>query len=113
MVVCDSRNVSTDPRTELEATLAARQELGPGHDEELISGFLERLENRLGQRGPRPPRPHDPNVTAGMRFALTIISLVAGIPITAIALTQSGLSALVVCWLGIVLVNLVFSRGSR
>ena len=107
--------MTDDPRTELEATLAARQELGSGHDEELISGFLERLEGRLGERRGRTPapKPHDPYVTPGMRFALTIISLVAGIPITAIALTQSGLAALVVCWLGIVLVNVVFSRGSR
>ena len=62
--------MSDDPRTELEATLAARRELGSGHDEELISGFLERLESRLGERRARPPKPHDPNVSAGMRFAL-------------------------------------------
>jgi hypothetical protein len=105
--------VSDDPRTELEATLAARRELGSGHDEELITGFLERLEGRLSERRGRPPKPHDANVTAGMRFTLTIVSLVAGIPITALALTQSGLAALVVCWVGIVLVNVVFSRASR
>jgi hypothetical protein len=105
--------VSDDPRTELEATLAARRELGSGHDEELISGFLERLESRLGERRARPPKPHDPNVSAGMRFALTIVSIVAGIPITAIALTQSGIGALAICWLGIVLVVSAFNRASH
>ena len=106
--------MTDDPRTELEATLAARRELGSGHDEELISGFLERLEGRLSERRARAPKPHDPMlVSVGMRFTLTLVSLAAGIPITAIALTQSGLGALAVCWLGIVLVNVVFSRGSR
>jgi hypothetical protein len=105
--------MSEDPRSELEATLAARRELGSGHDEELISGFLERLEGRLAERRTRTPKPQDPNVSAGMRFTITLFSVIAGIPITAIALTQSGLAALVVCWLGIVLVNVVFSRASR
>ena len=102
--------MSDDPRSELEATLAARRELGPEHDEHLISGFLERLERSLPERRGKHV---DATVSQGMRFALTIVTLVAGIPITAIALTQSGLAALAVCWLGIVLVNLVFARGSR
>ena len=45
---------------ELEATLAAREELGPAHDRELIAGFLERIdreidrkvEERVAQRAP-------------------------------------------------------------
>ena len=32
---------------ELAATLAARKELGPAHDKELIVGFLERIEREL------------------------------------------------------------------
>ena len=105
-----------DPETreELEATLAARSELGAAHDAHLIDGFIERLDARLAERKPaRPPKAVDPTATAGMRFALTIVSLIAGIPITAIALTQSGLPALVVGWAGIVLVNLFYARGSR
>ncbi|HZC31072.1 MAG TPA: hypothetical protein VE261_06095, partial [Gaiellaceae bacterium] len=46
---------------ELEATVAAAEELGPGHDDHLISGFLERIEEeidrrveeRVARRGPR------------------------------------------------------------
>ena len=48
---------------ELKATVEARWELGPGHDEELIAGFLERIdkaidrrvEERVARRSPRPP----------------------------------------------------------
>ena len=32
---------------ELAATLAARKELGPAHDKELIAGFLDRIEHEL------------------------------------------------------------------
>jgi hypothetical protein len=32
---------------ELAATLAARRELGPAHDKELIAGFLDRIEHEL------------------------------------------------------------------
>jgi hypothetical protein len=51
-------------KQELEATLAARQELGPAHDSELIAGFLERIdreidrkvEERVAQRTPAKRR---------------------------------------------------------
>lgn len=39
-----------DVHTELEATLAARRELGPGHDAELVAGFLDRIERELDRR---------------------------------------------------------------
>jgi hypothetical protein len=62
-----------DAQKELEATVAARRELGPEHDEHLIAGFLERIdkeidrrvEERVGQRQshernslPHLPRPN-------------------------------------------------------
>ena len=37
-------------RNELEATLAARQELGPGHDDALVAGFLDRIEREIDRR---------------------------------------------------------------
>jgi hypothetical protein len=41
-----------EPETqqELEATLAARQELGPSHDKELVAGFLDRIEKEIDRR---------------------------------------------------------------
>jgi hypothetical protein len=35
---------------ELEATLAAREELGPRHDDELVAGFLERIDREIDRR---------------------------------------------------------------
>jgi hypothetical protein len=101
---------------EVRAVVAARKELGGEHEDELIAGFLDRLDKELTGRKPaRPARPLHPIASAGMRFALTIISLIAAIPITAIALTKadSELPALAIAWAGIVAVNYMFSRGSR
>jgi hypothetical protein len=39
-----------EPEQELEATLAARRELGPEHDDHLIAGFLERIDKEIGRR---------------------------------------------------------------
>ena len=39
-----------EARQELEATLAARRELGPGHDDELIGGFLDRIDREIERR---------------------------------------------------------------
>jgi hypothetical protein len=48
--VCDDRRVESQARQELEATVAARRELGPEHDEHLIDGFLERIESEIDRR---------------------------------------------------------------
>jgi hypothetical protein len=39
-----------EAQRELEATLAARAELGPGHDDQLVQGFLDRIERELDRR---------------------------------------------------------------
>src|SRR5437763_1266449 len=39
-----------EARQELAATLEARRELGPEHDEHLIAGFLERMEKEIDRR---------------------------------------------------------------
>ena len=39
-----------ETQKELEATLAARRELGPGHDEQLVAGFLDRIEKEIDRR---------------------------------------------------------------
>jgi Flp pilus assembly protein TadB len=90
-------------REEIQAAIEARRELGPELEPHVIDSFVARIEQRL----PKVPaqRANDDKI-----LALTIISLVAAIPLTAIAITQSGLTALVVVWLGIVLVNLSYSR---
>jgi hypothetical protein len=35
---------------ELEATVRARQELGPSHERDLVAGFLDRIEREIDKR---------------------------------------------------------------
>jgi hypothetical protein len=37
-------------KQELAVTLAAREELGPAHDNELIAGFLERIDREIDRK---------------------------------------------------------------
>jgi hypothetical protein len=39
-----------EPEKELEATVAARRELGAEHEEHLIAGFLERIDKEIDRR---------------------------------------------------------------
>ncbi len=48
--MCDDRAVESQARQELQATVAARRELGPEHDEHLIAGFLQRIESEIDRR---------------------------------------------------------------
>jgi hypothetical protein len=95
-------------RDELEAAIEARRELGPAHEPELVEAFLDRIERRLEERRPKAPaRRAEPSV------ALAIVSMVMAIPLTAIAASNSGLVAVVVVWIGIVLVNFAYARPLR
>ncbi len=89
-------------RDDVQAAIEARRELGPELEPHVIDSFIQRIEQRLAKPAPR----HGDDKT----FALTIFSLIASIPLTAIAVVQSGLIALVIVWVGIVLVNLSYSR---
>ncbi len=98
-------------RKDLRAAVAARQELGPEYEAEIIDGFLEKLDARDRHRGagllPEPaPRRHPSRETDPGGLALAIVSIVAAIPITAIAATQEGTIAVIVCWGGLVGINL-------
>jgi hypothetical protein len=42
--------VDPDTQRELEATIAARRELGPEHEEHLVQRFLERIEKDIERR---------------------------------------------------------------
>jgi hypothetical protein len=89
-------------RDDVQAAIEARRELGAELEPHVIDAFVARIEQRLAKPAPR----RSDNKT----FALTIVSLIASIPLTAIAIVQSGLIALVIVWVGIVLVNLSYSR---
>jgi len=42
--------VEGEAQRELEATLAARAELGPGHDDVLVQGFVDRIDREIDRR---------------------------------------------------------------
>ncbi|WP_427892952.1 hypothetical protein ACQHIV_08655 [Kribbella sp. GL6] len=110
-----------DLRKDLRAAVAARQELGPEYEAEIIDGFLERLDQRdLHRRAgllpePVPARPVKPasRETDPGGLALAIVSIVAAIPITAIAANMMGKTGVLICWIGLVGINLARTMARR
>ncbi len=77
--------MDTETRQDLEATVAARRELGPEHEEHLIAGFLERLERRVGkptedERALKRRRDHQKEMTLGaMGISIPLLAIAGGI----------------------------------
>lgn len=98
-------------RKDLRAAVAARQELGPEYEAEIIDSFLEKLDARDRHRTagllpePAPVRRHPSRETDPGGLALAIVSIVAAIPITAIAADMMGKFGVLICWAGLVGIN--------
>jgi hypothetical protein len=103
--------------------VAARRDLGPEYEAHIAAGLAERVEQALWQHHAAGDqqvqvelaRLRDDRRSSSQRFALTVISLAAGIPITAISATQvdPGLLGVGMSWIGIVAVNAVFAISQR
>ena len=91
------------PRDEARAALEARRELGPDYEDELVERFAERVEARLRERVPAVK-------TNDQSTAIVIVSLVAAIPLIAIAGGTVGLAGVIAVCAALVLVNWV-ARG--
>ncbi|MGC4941475.1 hypothetical protein [Kribbella sp. DT2] len=104
-------------RKDLRAAVGARQDLGAEYEPEIIDGFLDKLDQRAVARYGQAPQPVQPRQPAARGendpggLALAIVSVVAGIPITAIAANQEGTIAVIICWGGLVGVNLARTVG--
>jgi hypothetical protein len=92
-----------EARQEIEATVAARRELGPGHDEQLIAGFLQRMESELDRRiderlAAREPRKRggSPLHPANLALCIPIIAVAGGV--------GGGLAGVIVAFVALVLV---------
>lgn len=111
--------MSHDPidRDEMEALLAARQELGPSMEPALVDSFAQKIMVEIQrqsqmQQQVQPQAATSQQAGSGGRLTLAIVSLVMAIPLTAIAL-EAGSWMAVVCWIGIVLVNFAYAARRR
>lgn len=110
-------------RADVAAAWEARKELGPEYEEHIASGLADRVEElvayrtaELRQQAAGSTKGEELERTAQHQsFVLGIISLGAGVPITAISATnvEPGLLGVAVAWAGIVGVNVAHRFGSR
>ncbi|MDO5736810.1 MAG: hypothetical protein Q4P15_10085 [Propionibacteriaceae bacterium] len=107
--------MSQDPmeREEIEALLATRQELGPGMEPALVDSFANKIIAEVQrQTGAHNQVQKSPKKGSDGHLTLAIVSLVMAIPLTAIAMGASSWMV-VVCWIGIVLVNFAYAARHR
>lgn len=114
---------SYETQRETEAALAARMELGPEYTEHIAAGLAERVEQLAAMRTAELRHQAQQGTAESslektaqhQRFVLGIISLGAGVPITAISAStvEPGLLGLAVAWAGIVGVNVANALASR
>jgi len=107
-----------DLRRDLDAAVQTRKELGKEYETEIIDSFLARIDARLDARldglSAQAPAPAEPAAKSRNRsFTIQILSLVMGVPLTAIAAESAGVVGLVACWAGIVGVNVSAALGDR
>jgi hypothetical protein len=109
-------------RSEVEAVLETRRELGSSYDAALVDSFADRVERAVERRTAEELTRREGRIghaeAAGRRqMTLGIVSVGAGIPISAITLAVpegvASLGALVVAWCGIVGVNAAHAWQSR
>ncbi len=93
-------------REEVQSALEARRELGPEYDDHIVDALVDKIERRLEER--RPHTGFDPRM-----LPIALGSLGLAIPLTAVASSNVGLPAVIVVWIGIVLVNLAASGTLR
>ena len=91
------------PREEARATLEARRELGPAYEDELVERFAQQIEARLKERAPAR-RPADQST------AITIVSILAAIPLLGIAGGTAGVPGVALVCLALVLINYFVHR---
>jgi hypothetical protein len=91
------------PRDEARASLEARRELGPEYEADLVERFAERVESRLAGRAPA-------GIDHRQKTAIVIVSIIAAIPLVAIAAGSGGLAEVVAVCAALVAVNFFVLR---
>jgi hypothetical protein len=121
--VCMSGSLSPE---EIRAAAEVHDELGPRYGDAVIESFLDkvgkeidaRVDARLGRSAPPPPSAYPERHRSGhsgSTFALAVVSLVFGIPISAIAVAAgshpAGLLGLIVVWVAIATINIAYNMS--
>ncbi len=99
-------------RSEVEAALAARRELGTDYDDAFVEQFADRIEQVVQARAAAVPSPLEDD-SGGRQFVIGVVSLGTGIPITAIAGGIADLPGIITAWIGIVGVNVAHALSTR
>ena len=105
-------------RTEIEAVLATRRELGQQYDAALVDGFADRIERAVSERVSAElasrSRAQGAVTSGGQRqLALAMISLIACIPICIVLGIQGELPALLIAMASIVGLNYAHAWQSK
>ena len=111
---------------EIRAAAETYSELGPGYRDAVMESFLEKVGGEIDARvaarlAALPPvagsTRHRRGSGSGSPLALLTISMVAGIPISAIAVAAgthpAGALGLIVVWLAIAAINLGYAYSPR
>ena len=106
---------------EIRAAAETHRELGPDYQSAVIESFLDkvgreidaRVDARIAAAQP-PPAPVRPTATERSSFALAVVSMAFGIPLTAIAVAAGthpvGIGAVLVIWMAIAVINISYTR---
>lgn len=105
-------------RSEIEAVLEVRRELGPSYEPALVDSFVEKVEGEIERRvdariAERQRAQSMERRRSGQQLALGIVSLVIAIPITITLAVTEELMALLIAWVGIAIVNFAHAVQGR
>ncbi|UAL31510.1 hypothetical protein K8W59_08780 [Nocardioides rotundus] len=104
-------------RSDIEALLSTRRELGEEYDAALVASFTDRVEQAIAARDRAEVASRDRHQRSEARhqqtgrtrqFVLGLVSVVAGIPITVVATVgpdQPSVGTVALAWLGLAGVN--------
>ncbi len=99
--------VSEDvPREEVRSALAARRELGPDYEDEVVDALVEKIERRLEARDSELKRRRD------HQKELMLGSMGISIPLLAIAAVFGGLPGIALVCAALAVVALVAARST-
>jgi len=111
---------------EIRAAAATHSELGPEYQAAVIESFLDkvgreidaRVDARVAMAQPVAQMParrqRSSSGWAHSPFALAVVSLIAGIPLTGIVVgSHTGIAALAIVWVAIAVINIAYVVNNR